>query len=346
MLALGNNKVTNDEFNNQIGRSDYESVMGQVRGIVFMKKTVASLLALLVCVALGACSKESENHDGLASQEQSLSAADSDSNEAEASEKQDVFLVEAVKSVDQAASPEESQSVINLISQLSSDDFAAAMVYDPNASEPLPDNQVMLLFQSKISNTEIYGYKGIEYGSRGIIVSFNGNCSYFDFSWPDNGGGMEFYEQDFDHDGVAETAFCFEGATGTGVESYRLVIFDDIEGTGTLAAYEFTPKMQLEQVEDKLQFDVDRAAKLNVSKAGVTETMIDWERFGDAAEGDFFGIDCLNQITFEINEDRIKMRVGIGILMNQGGPTIFFDSEEGGEIYLDVMYSDGVYEIN
>lgn len=316
-------------------------------GIVFMKKTVAALLALFVCVVLGACSKENENHDGLAVQDQSLSAVDSDSNEAEVSEEQDVFLVEAIKSVDQAASPEESQSVVNLISQLSSDDFAAAMVYDTNASEPLPDNQVMLLFQSKISNTEIYGYKGIEYGSRGIIVSFNGNYSYFDFSWPDNGGGMEFYEQDFDHDGVVETAFCFEGAAGTGVEIYRLVMFDDIEGTGTLAAYEFTPEMQLEQFEDKLQFDVDMAAKkLIVSKDGVTETMIDWERFGDAAEGNFFGIDCLNQITFEINEDRIKMRVGIGILMNQGGPTIFFDGEEGGELYLDVMYSDGDYEIN
>jgi hypothetical protein len=54
----------------------------------------------------------------------------------------------------------------------------------------------------------------------------------------------------------------------------------------------------------------------------------------------------LNQITFEINEDRIKMRAGIGILINKGGPTIFFDAEEGGELYFDVIYSDGVYEIN
>ena len=35
-------------------------------GIVFMKKTVAALLALFVCVVLSACSKENENHDGLA----------------------------------------------------------------------------------------------------------------------------------------------------------------------------------------------------------------------------------------------------------------------------------------
>lgn len=312
-----------------------------------MKKTAALLMALLVCVVLSACAKENENHDDIASQEQWLSAADSSSNEIDVLEEQDVFLVEPAKSVDQVASYDESQSVINLISQLSANDFATAMVYDPNVLEPLPDNQVMLLFQSETSNTEIYGYKSTEYGSRGIIVSFNDEYSYFDLYWSDNRGGMEFYEQDFDHDGMLETAFCFEGAAGTGVEIYRLVMFDDIEGTGTLAAYEFTPEMQLEQFKNKLQFVVDmETKKINISKDGVTETIIDWERFGDAAEGNIFGIDCLNQITFEINEDTIKMRAGIGILTNTGGPAIFFEAEEGGELYFDVIYSDGVYEIN
>lgn len=311
-----------------------------------MKKTVV-LLVLLVCIVLSACSKENENHNDFASQEQWFSVADSSSNEVDVLEKQDVYLVEPVKSVDQVASYDESQSVISLISQLSANDYATAMTYDLNAMEPLPDNQVMLLFQSEISNTEIYGYKGIEYGSRGIIVSFDGQYSYFDLCWTDNRGGMEFYEQDFDHDGMVETAFCFEGAAGTGVEIYRLVMFDDIEGTGTLAAYEFTPEMQLEQFENKLQFVVDmETKKIHISKDGVPETTIDWERFGDVVEGNIFGIDCLNQITFEINEDRIKMRAGIGILINQGGPTIFFEAEEGGELYFDVMYSDGSYEIN
>jgi hypothetical protein len=60
----------------------------------------------------------------------------------------------------------ELQSVINLISQLSANDFETAEIYAPNALEPLPDNQVMLR------------------------------------------GGMEFYEQDFDNDGMVENAFC------------------------------------------------------------------------------------------------------------------------------------------
>ena len=221
------------------------------------------------------------------------------------------------------------------------------MVYDPNALEPLSDNQVMLLFQSEISNTKIYGYESIEYGSRGIIVSFNGKYSYFDLSWSGNRGEMEFYEQDFDHDGMVETAFCFEGAAGTGVEIYRIVMFDDVEGKGTLSAYEFTPEMQLKQFENKLQFVVDvETKKINVLKDDVTETTIDWQRFGDAAEINILGIDCLNQITFDIKADEIKMCAGIGILIDQGGPTIFFEAEEGGELYLDASYSDGVYEIN
>lgn len=310
-----------------------------------MKKTVVSLLLASVC-ALSACSKENESHDDFVSQEKWLSVADNSFNDADVSEELEVFLVEPSKSVDQVASYEESQRVIKLISQLSGDEFATAIAYDPNTLEPWPDDYVVLLFQSDISNTTVYGYKSAEYGSRGIILSFYGEYSYFDLVWPGDRGTMEFYEQDFDHDGIVETAFCFEGAAGTGVEIYRLVILDDVEGTGTLAAYEFTPEMQLEQFKNNLQFVVDVEAKnINISKDGVTETTIDWERFGDAVEGNIFGIDCLNQITFDINEDGIRVHAGIGILINQGGPTIFFGAEEGGELSFDLMYKDGIYEI-
>lgn len=310
-----------------------------------MKKTVVSLLLASVC-ALSACSKESESHDDFVSQEKWLSVADNSFNDADVSEELEVFLVEPSKSVDQVASYEESQRVIKLISQLSGDEFATAIAYNPNTLEPLPDDHVVLLFQSDISNTKVYGYKSAEYGSRGIILSSNGEYSYFDLVWPGDRGTMEFYEQDFDHDGIVETAFCFEGAAGTGVDIYRLAMLDDVEGTGTLAAYEFTPEMQLEQFKNKLQFVVDMETKnINITKDGVTETTIDWERFGDAVEGNIFGIDCLNQITFNINEDGIRVHTGIGILINQGGPTIFFEAEEGGELSFDLMYKDGIYEI-
>jgi len=39
------------------------------------------------------------------------------------------------------------------------------------------------------------------------------------------------------------------------------------------------------------------------------------------------------------------MRSEIGVLINRGGPTLFFEAEEGGELYFEVTYADGVYEI-
>lgn len=311
-----------------------------------MKKIKGLFVLGLICVSLSACSKENENFNDVTSQEQWLSATDGSFYETDESEEIEVFLVEPATTIDQVASDAEKQSVLQLLSQLDANDFATAVVYDFNNTETLLDNQVALLFQSEINDIQIYGYKSEEYGFRGIITCLNGEYSYFDFIWRGRVGELEFYEQDFDNDGMMEIAFCFEGATGTGVAIYRLVMFDDVKGGGKLAAYEFTPDMQLQQFEDKIQFVADMQAKeLNILKCDENEGMIDWERFADEAEENYIGIDCLNQITFEINEDGIKMCVDIGILLNQGGPTIFFIEEEGGRLYLDVMYSDGVYEI-
>lgn len=308
-----------------------------------MKKTVISLLFACVCVVLCACSEEIENNDDLVSQEQWISAADGGTDEVGASEDMDVFIVEQAKTFDQVAAYEESQSVINLISQLSDDDFATAMVYDPSNREPFSDDQVILLFQGETSNTKIYGYVSAEYYSRGIILSFNGEYSCFDLSWSSDYGKMDVYEQDFDHDGVTEVGFCFLGSHGTGISIERLVIFDDIEGTGTFSAYEFMPEMQFEQ---NLLFTMDlEEKKLFVTKGGQTEKIIDWEKYEDQVVDDTFGIDCLNQISFEINGDEIKLCADIGILFNKvGGSTLFFEDDQGA-VYFNIMYSNGVFQI-
>lgn len=298
-------------------------------------KKVKLLLLVCMCVGLSACSKENKNENDSVSQKEWLSV----------SEKMDVYLVEQLKTVDQIASEEEEQNVIRLISQLSDEDFTAAPAYDYNTMDLLSDNQVILLFQSKTGNTRIYGYKGVEYGTRGVIAYFNGEYSYFDIAWSGNSGGMEFYERDFDFDGQMEIAFCFAGAMGNGVEIYRLIMFDNVEECGKMEAYEFSPEMQMEQFKNKLKFVVEvETKKINISKEGETIKTIDLENVGIEAEADEFGIDCLNQITFDIDKDGIKMHVDVGILMNKVGPTIFFGNEEG-KIDLDVNYSDGRYEI-
>lgn len=312
-----------------------------------MKKAKLLLVSMCMCIGLSACAKENENQEESITQKQRQSVVDSGFDEVDISEKMNVYLVEPIKTVDQIASDEESQNVIQIISQLSVDDFTTALVYDSTVGEHLADNKVVLLFQSESDNIKIYGYKGIEYGARGVITCFNGEYSYFDIAWFGKFGEMEFYEQDYDYDGISEIAFCFEGASGTGVEIYRLVMFDDVERSGKLEAYEFTPEMQMEQFENKMSFIVDMESKtVNVSKEGVTETTIDWERYEDMFEENNFGIDCLNQITFDFSGNEIKMCVGVGILMNQGDPTIFFEVNEGDKLCLDLLYKNGVYEIS
>lgn len=319
-------------------------IVGRIR---IVKKIKRLFVLGLLCVSLSACSQENENINDVTSQDQWLSTTDSSLYETNESEKTEVFLVEPATTIDQTASDEEKQRVLQHLSQLDVNDFAEAVVYDFNNTEALLDNQVTLLFQSEINDIQIYGYKSAEYGFRGIILCLNGEYSYFDIIWRGRVGELKFFEQDFDNDGMTEIAFCFEGAMGTGVAIYRLVMFDDVKGNGKLAAYEFTPDMQLEQFEDKIQFVVDmQTKKLNILKSGENVGMIDWERFADETEENYVGVDCLNQTTFEINEDGIKMCADIGILLNQGGPTIFFTDEEGGNLYLDVMYSNGIYEID
>lgn len=311
-----------------------------------MKKKILSLLLACACVVLSACSEENEHQDDVTSNGQWSSAAVNSTDEADLSEEPDVLIVELEKPFEQEVSNEESKRVIDLISQLSDDDYAEAYVYDPNNPEPLPNDKVILLYQSETSNTKIYGYMMEEYYARGIILSINGEYAYFDLDWSDGLGRLNAYEQDFDHDGVTEIGFCFLGSHGTGIHIERLIMFDDTEGNGTLSAYEFTPKMQFEQFEEMLQFAVDMDKKeLIVTKDGMTETTIDWKEYADEAEGDPYSVDCEDQIFFEIDGDAIKMRVAVGLFINPWPMPMFFEAEEGGELCFDVTYSNGVYEL-
>ena len=106
----------------------------------------------------------------------------------------------------------------------------------------------------------MYGYKSSEYGARGIIVSNNCVYTYFDKTWTDN-HRIKVYEQDFDHDGIVETALYYSGGSITGVSIYRPIMLDDVEKTEKTGAYEFMPEIQLEQFESKLQFDVNMQTK-------------------------------------------------------------------------------------
>lgn len=313
---------------------------------IIMKKAKIFLLLGCLCLGLSACSSGVENTSDKASQGQCLGVIENNFNGEDINDETEVYFVEPIKMIDQVAPGEESKKVIQLISKFDENDYSTAVEYDSNDVTELSEEKLMLLFQNKSSDAQIFGYKSAEYGYRGIISYFNGKCSYFDIIWRGDLGIVDFFEQDFDNDGKNEIAFCFEGARGNGVEIGRLVMFDEDKESGTLVAYEFTPEMQLEQIEGKLQFIVNMQTKeLDILKAGESISTINWEKFEISPDEKSFGVDCLNQVTFNIRGDEIEMCVGVGILLDTGGPTIFFGLDEGERLYLDVRYRNGTYEL-
>ena len=285
---------------------------------------------------------DTENHDNTVSQEQWLPVTDQSIDEGDLSDKIDVIIIEPVRTFDQTASYEESQNVLNMISHLSADDFEAAVTYDKNSEKPFSDDHVVLLCQSETGNASVYGYESNDYDSRGIILYYNDGYSYFDCQWERDRGEMKVYEQDLDHDGIMEVAFSLLGAYGTGIYIERLIVFDDIEGSGTYMAYEFTPEMQLEEFQNDVRFIINTEGKeLIIRKSDQTERTIAWEYYRDEAINNVLEVDCLNLIEFEIEEDIIKMYSDIALYNGGIGASMFCWEE----VCFDIIYSDGSFQV-
>lgn len=267
-------------------------------------------------------------------------------------ERQGIFLLEPLGWIDLMATPEESQSLIHMMKQLTDEDLAAAKKYDPNVRMTIKDGQAVLLFQGEKSGMAIYGFYSSEYFDRGLILNYRGEYSYFDISWPYYYGWMQMYEEDFDHDGVVETAYHFNPGGGTGYTVDRLIIFDDVGGTGTPQMYEFLSDTWFEQIKDQLQFEVDREKKeLIIRKDGAIVRTLNWERgadlFADLAVEDYFEISFTNWVHFEIDEEEIRLRTDLNYRVSPQQPIYgTFEEEEGnGELVFDVVYSDGAFEL-
>lgn len=263
-----------------------------------------------------------------------------------------IFLLEPLGWIDLMATPEESQSLIHMMKQLTDEDLAAAKKYDPNVRVTIKDGQAVLLFQGEKSGMAIYGFYSSEYFDRGLILNYRGEYSYFDISWPYYYGWMQMYEEDFDHDGVVETAYHFNPGGGTGYTVDRLIIFDDVGGTGTPEMYEFTSDIWFEQIKNQLQFEVDREKKeLIIRKDGAIVRTLNWERlaewFADLAVEDYFEISFTNWVHFEMDEEEIRLRTDLNYRVSPQQPIYgTFEEEEGnGELVFDVVYSDGAFEL-
>ena len=263
-----------------------------------------------------------------------------------------IFLMEPLGWIDLMATPEESQSLIHMMKQLTDEDLAAAKKYDPNVRMTIKDGQAVLLFQGEKSGMAIYGFYSSEYFDRGLILNYRGEYSYFDISWPYYYGWMQMYEEDFDHDGVVETAYHYNPGGGTGYTVDRLIIFDDVGGTGTPQMYEFLSDTWFEQIKNQLQFEMDRKKReLIIRKDGAIVRTLNWERgadlFADLAVEDYFEISFTNWVHFEMDEEEIRLRTDLNDRVSPEQPIYgTFEEEEGnGELVFDVVYSDGAFEL-
>ena len=189
-----------------------------------------------------------------------------------------VSVVEQTLTMDQVATDKEKNEIINLISNLSAEDYKNAIDYDKNSREIIEGDHLVVITTNESEDIIIYGYTGSKYGSRGIIVDNKGVKSYFDYVWSEQRECRKIYEADFDKDGIEEVAFIMAGGYGTGVSVERLIIFEPKDEGVQVIAYEFAGEALQQEFEKVYDFQVDVANwELRVLKNGEIERTLDWK---------------------------------------------------------------------
>lgn len=256
-----------------------------------------------------------------------------------------VRVVEQTGFMDQVATDEEKNEIINIISNLSAEDYKNAIEYDKNSREMIEGDHLVVITSNESGDITIYGYQGSKYYSRGIIVDNKGVKSYFDYTWSEQRERRKIYEADFDKDGIEEIAFIMAGGHGTGVSVERLIIFEPMDESGQFIAYEFTGETLQQEFEKIYDFQVDIGNwELRVIKDGNVERILDWEKSSSYYRDGEFQIDYLNWISYEILDEKILMNMEVSIWTNIGGPGIGFTNEEG-KFCLGVAYENGQFRL-
>ena len=256
-----------------------------------------------------------------------------------------VNIVEQMLTMDQVATEAEKNEIVNIISNLSADDYKNAIEYDKNSREIIEGDHLVIITSNASGDITIYGYKGSKYYSRGIIVDNQGVKSYFDYSWSEQRERRKIYEADFDQDGIEEIAFVLMGSYGTGVSVERLIIFEPIDESGQFIAYELTGETLQQEFEKIYDFQVDIGNwELRVLKNGEGDRILDWENSSSYYRDDEFKIDYLNLISYEILDDKILLYIEVCIWTNVGGPGKVFQNENG-KLGIVVVYENRQFRL-
>ena len=256
-----------------------------------------------------------------------------------------VSVVEQCLTMDIVATAEEKNEIINIISNLPAEDYKNAIEYDKNSREIIEGEHLVVITSNESGDITIYGYKGSKYYSRGIIVDNKGVKSYFDYTWSEQRERRKIYEADFDKDGIEEVALIMLGGSGTGVSVERLIIFEPKVESGQVIAYEITGETLQQEIEKIYDFQVDIGNwEVIIKKNDTVEKVIDWGKFSQYYVDGEFQLDYLNQIEYEILDDKIVMNIDVGIWTNKGGPQTYFQNNAG-TLSFNVLYENEQFRL-
>ncbi len=255
----------------------------------------------------------------------------------------ELYYVEPIEFIDAIATQEEHEQIIEEMSGLLETDYTAAVSYDDYSFEP--DTQLktvlIVLDENQEKDLVVYGFNASSLGyERGIIIKYQGIYSYFDVCWD----YAKAYVEDFDNDGYEEIVLLEGGNRGTGISVQRLIMFEKLNGSDSLVAYEFKGKTQDKQIQELLDFEADtQNHKFLIYKNGMEERNLDWSMYASSyTEGDPMGIVCLNQVSFEIRDKEIFMFIDVELWANKGGPALVIP-DKGAFLKFNVKYENGEF---
>lgn len=163
-----------------------------------------------------------------------------------------------------------------------------------------------------------YGCISPEFGSMGIILDWNGNCTYLEEAWATQYGEARLFMADYDKDGRDEVAFSFLWGTGTGLYIEKLFVLETYE-TGHMEAYEFTEEEQLAEIENLLLWEADEEKQEVYIREKGSGRLIQTLSYAEAAETEenltVTGIGYLALVRFLPGEE-IMMNIKAGMALN------------------------------
>ena len=230
-----------------------------------------------------------------------------------------------------------SEQICHMLAQIPKEAYKTAISYEENVRNPLMGDGEVLIDEDTTADVRIFGYQD-KYES-GMIMEYQGVYSYFDFTWDSWRMQPKLYIGDFDKDSDMEIALVDLDQYGTGILVEGLKIFEVMEDK-TLVCNELPtmPAYLIHQLGQYIHLDKAKG-KVEIIWEGKTlqeidlTTALQYEEYKDK-----LGVVYTNQITFEVIENRIIMK--IEVLGETDVAWVYMSGIEDNVVDFEVIYKD------